>query len=86
MRTDQSERPGSPIQLPGADPSLPTLEERGEQLMGFADPQEMREMARLLRVRDDTPRLSPPALERIVRNVRSGLPRATWLTDEEPRG
>ena len=86
MSRGQIERPRPSIPLPAADPLLPTLEERGDQIIGFADPKEMRDMARLLRERDDTPQLSRPALERIVQNVRSGLQRARWLTDEEPPG
>ena len=84
MSADQIEPPTPPIQLQGEDLLLPTLEERGDQIIGFADPKEMRDMARLLRMRDDTPRLSRPALELIVQNVRSELQQVGWLTDEEP--
>jgi hypothetical protein len=86
MSADQSERPSSSIQLQREDLLLPALEERGDQIFGFADPKEMRDMARLLRMQDDTPQLSRPALELIVQNVRSELQQAGWLTEEEPPG
>ena len=86
MSADQIERSSPPIQLQGEDLLLPTLEERGDQIIGFAEPKEMRDMARLLRMRDDTPQLPQPTLELIVQNVRSELQQAGWLTDEEPPG